>query len=78
MQITPKRQKMLAAHGKIVRHDGKTYRIIANTAGPLVLASADQIFPNVRPENMVLVDLINSRSNLARTLGDLIEKGLVS
>jgi hypothetical protein len=76
MKLTPQRETFLKANGKIVRNDGKTYKVIANTAGPLILASAEQIFPT--PSSLTLIDLIGSRSKLSQTLTGLIQKGLVS
>lgn len=78
MQVTPKRQKFLNANGRTVRLDGKVYRIISNAStagGTIILANAEQIFPKVTPAPMV--DLMG-RTNLAISLGNLVEKGLIS
>jgi hypothetical protein len=65
-------EKLLKANGKIVRHEGISYRVIAQTLGPWVLAQAEQIGTNNR------LNLVKGRSALVRELRDSIEKGLVS
>ena len=75
MTLTPKRQKLLASNGKIIRHQGTIYRIIAQTAGPLVLVDAEQIFP--KPAKITTINLLG-KNKLNMDLWNLVSQGLVS
>ena len=74
MTLTPKRQTLLGSNGKIIRHDGKTYRIIAQKVGQMVLVDAEQIAP--RPSQLTLVNLLG-KNKLNQTLWNLVEQGLI-
>lgn len=75
MKLTEHRQALISANGKVVRHEGKTYRIIANKTAGLILASAEQVFPSAK--SPVLIDLLG-RTKIADALNDSIAHGLIS
>ena len=67
----PLNTRILNSNGKIVRNDGKVYRIVSNILGDSILAQAVLL-----PKGDT-VDLF-ARTKLAKTLRRLVEMGLVS
>jgi hypothetical protein len=66
-------EKLLAANGKIVRHNGVAFRVISCRLGSRVLADADPITGQGNR-----INLVSTRSTLGMALRKAVELNLVS
>jgi hypothetical protein len=64
--------KIVAAHNKIVRHEGQSYLIRSQKLGPIILADAEPM-----PQGGQPIDLFG-RKKLAVELRGLVEAGCFS
>lgn len=70
-----KTNEYLRFNGKIIRHEGNLFKITSTTLGKKVLVDCDVV---VGPAKGTSINLVSSRSNLAKILRDMLGMNLVT
>ena len=70
--LKKKNSRLLAAHNRVVRHNGNRYLIRVQQLGPITLADAELMPTGGMPINLF------SKTVLARELRDSVERGMFS